>query len=208
MDNPKINIEINPKQFEKTVKKIKITDYLQDFPRPQFFDQAGSAELTTPAPIVSAKEKSSLRPFNVILPISNSFINSNGKVLKPSVFNEKAAGLGFSTLLSENTGAFAIVTSNLNGALTSVAGVGYVPMHKEMGDFQLNLGVSAEVVCVEHGDRSKITPNPRIGTCGLFGSVYSSLLHIPSGFGGQLITTPAVGENQDTVLSTAIFKKF
>lgn len=203
MANTKTNTVIHPKRLEKTVHKIN-AEYLQDFPKPQFFDQAGTAELDKLTPIVSTKEKFR-RPFNVILPISNTIGSAT----------EHVVGLGFSTPLSENTGIFAIASSNLNGASSIAFGGGYVPIHQRIGDFQANLGVSADVVCVENGSHPKHAPNPSIGSCGIYGSIYSSLVHISANeesifnnIGFHASITPALSGNQDTVVTTGIFKRF
>jgi hypothetical protein len=188
------NSVINPKELRKKVSELE-----QNYPKPKFSDQGGSAELAQPTPI--GIEKSSHQPFNVILPTTNTFINAD------KAFTEPAVGLGFSTPLPlKDTGAFAIVTSNLNGVLTSVAGIGYVPIHQKMGDFEGNLGASTEVVCIEHGSHAKQAPNPSIGSCRLDVSAYSSVVHVPSGVGGQLITTPEF--NGNVVLSAAAIKRF
>lgn len=213
---------IDPKAFSESVKNFKIGNYLQDYPKPSLSAQGIPVKLEHSLPLSPTPEKTEGIPFSFILPVSNSFMNGGGKIT-----TEPAIGFGVSAPIPEkyigikDTGVFGIVSNNLNGASTGVAGIGYVPFHPTMGNFQGNLGVSAEVVCVEHGDRSKIAPNPGIGTCGLFGSIYSSVVYIPrekEGFlatmlgntGLQAIITPKLpGKNeQDTDFNFGFFRRF
>lgn len=198
---------VDPKAFSESVKSFKIGNYLQAYPKPSLSAQGIPVKLEHSLPLSPAPEKSKPIPFSAILPITNTFINSDGRA-----FTEPALGFGISAPLPiKDTGAFAIVSNNTNGASTVVAGAGWVPIHKQIGDFQANLGASGVMVCVEHGNREKIAPNPHIGTCGLFPSIYSSVRHIPSGIFVQAIVTPALTDNQDNVVTVGAgvgFKNF
>ncbi len=201
--------------FVDKSKNIKIADF-HDYPRPDFSLRATPANMNFSPLNFSTEKKGKTEgiPFSAILPLSNSFMNSGRKI-----FTEPAIGFGLSAPIPEkyigikDTGVFSIVSNNLNGASTLVAGAGWVPVHMTLGKFQGNLGVSGEVVCVEHGDKSKISPNPGVGTCGLFGSIYSSLVNVDknsifNGLGVQAIVTPAINRDQDTVFTIGGLLRF
>lgn len=208
---------VDPKAFSDSVKNFKIGNYLQDYPRPSLSAQGIPVKLEHSLPPDPTPEKAEGIPYSVILPVTNTFVHGD------RAFTEPAIGFGLSAPIPEKyigikgTGVFGIVSNNLNGASTAVFGAGWVPFHPKIGSFQGNLGVSAEMVCVEHGDRSKIAPNPGIGTCGLFGSIYSSVVYTPEdkdsflkNTGFQAIVTPKLPGNnrQDNVFTLGFFRRF
>lgn len=196
--------------FARVSKNIN----MQDYPRPATYNQGGAVKFEHALPPASIQEKSKSISYSVIAPVSNIFVGNNGKTT-----TEFTPGIGLSAPfpteypILKDMGAFAIVSNNLKDATTFVGGVGYV-RGKNVGDFQLNLGVSGEVVCVEHGDKSKIAPNPHIGTCDLFPSAYSSIVYTPEkdnflkNTGFQAIVTPALARNQDNVFTLGFFRRF
>lgn len=197
---------VKPEALAKVVDNFDIKKY-HDYPRPPDFSVRATPVNMNFSPLnfsTEKPEKSKPIPFNFILPVTNTFINKDGRA-----FTEPSIGFGLSAPLPvKYTGAFAIVSNNTKDAATLVAGLGAIPFIVEKGDFQANLGVSAQVVCVERGNRDKIAPNPAIGTCGLFGSIYSSVVHLPSDIGVQAIVTPAISNNQDNVFTIGAFKRF
>lgn len=98
--------------------------------------------------------------------------------------------------ISKNTDGFIVGFVNSYRDNTIAAGVHYAPLKVDISKLQAKLGVTAAITHTENGSYAKQAPELSIGNITALAGLYTSIQHIPSGFGVETIIVPPVGGEQ------------